>query len=295
MADRPFVDTPPGSLDLAWSAARHAADAWSLSDPTLLRLGMNGMFVAGGVVLRVARVTAPPEAALALAAVLADAGVVVPAPVRADVVRCGELTVTAWEYLEAVEAEPDWRAIGQMVATVHSLPESAIPADYPVPPGERFAWWQFDDLLAELDDALDDAARSGLVRTIERHRRWADGVERVVCHGDVHPGNVVMTADGPVLIDWDLMCLGPIGWDHAMLLRLPRWGWPARWYDEFAAGYGQSLADDATANSLADLRLVAATLMRLRAGRADPQAMPEAQRRLAYWRNPVDAPPWRAV
>ena len=50
-----------------------------------------------------------------------------------------------------------------------------------------------------------------------------------------------MTADGPVLLDWDLLCLGPPGWDHAMLLRLPRWGWPARWYDDFAAGYGRSL------------------------------------------------------
>ena len=86
-----------------------------------------------------------------------------------------------------------------------------------------------------------------------------------------------MTADGPVLLDWDLLCLGPPGWDHAMLLRLPRWGWPARWYDDFAAGYGRSLADDPIANALAELRLVAATLMRLRAARDDPAAMPEAQ------------------
>jgi hypothetical protein len=43
------------------------------------------------------------------------------------------------------------------------------------------------------------------------------------------------------------------------------------------------------------VRLVAATLMRLRAGRADPAAMPEAARRLAYWRGEPDAPPWTAV
>ena len=67
------------------------------------------------------------------------------------------------------------------------------------------------------------------------------------------------TSTGPVLIDWDLLCLAPTGWDHAMLLTLPRWGWPARWYDEFAAGYGRSLRDDPTAVALAELRLVAAT------------------------------------
>ena len=90
-----------------------------------------------------------------------------------------------------------------------------------------------------------------------------------MCHGDVHPGNVVMTAAGPVLLDWDLLCRGPPGWDHAMLLRLPRWGRPARWYEEFAAGYGRSLADDPVTIAIAELRLVAATL-HAPAGRAGP-------------------------
>ena len=181
-----------------------------------------------------------------------------------------------------------------MVATVHALPADAVPRGYPAPPAESFSWWDFDRLLAEVGDELDPAARAGLVAAIERHRGWAADVDRVVCHGDVHPGNVVMTAAGAVLLDWDLLCSGPPGWDHAMLLTLPRWGWPARWYDDFASGYGRSLADDPTAQAIAELRLVAATLMRLRAGRADPAAMTEARRRLAFWRGDPDAPTWRA-
>jgi hypothetical protein len=35
--------------------------------------------------------------------------------------------------------------------------------------------------------------------------------------------------------------------------------------------------------------------MRLRAGRMDPAARPEAERRLAYWRGDPDAPQWTAV
>ena len=54
----------------------------------------------------------------------------------------------------------------------------------------------------------------------------------------------MMTADGATLLDWDMLCAGPPAWDHAMLLRLDRWGWPRRWYDEFAAGYGRSLAGE---------------------------------------------------
>ncbi len=256
---------------------------------------MNGTFVTGGLVLRVGRVTAEPEAAIALACVLDAAGVSVARPARPDAVRCGDLTVTAWERLVLVDAEPDWRAVGRMVATVHGLGPGDIPPAYPLPLGERFAWWRFDNILVEVGDLLDPAARAGLEATIDRHRRWSDGVDHVVCHGDVHPGNVVMTATGPVLLDWDLLCLAPPGWDHAMLLRLPQWGWPAQWYGEFAAGYGRSLAADPTAVAIAELRLVAATLMRLRAARADPSALPEARRRLAFWRGDPDAPTWHAM
>jgi Ser/Thr protein kinase RdoA (MazF antagonist) len=294
MAERPYVDGPPGSPDDVWAAARQAADAWSLGEPALLRIGMNGLFTAGDVVLRVGRVTSSPEAGIELADLLGRVGVRVPAPARHDAVVAGALTVTAWERLALVEGAVDWAAIGRMVARVHELAPADLPAAYPAPPAESFPWWQFDGLLAEVGDELDAQARAGLVAAIERHRGWYEGVDRVVCHGDVHPGNVVATATGPVLLDWDLLCTAPPGWDHAMLTTLPLWGWPGSWYDDFAAGYGRSLATEPTTVAIAELRLVAATLMRLRAARADPAAMPEAQRRLAYWRGDPDAPKWRA-
>jgi Ser/Thr protein kinase RdoA (MazF antagonist) len=292
---RPFVDGPPGALEPVWDAVRAAARHWGLPEPSLLRVGMNGIFVAGGVVLRVGRATAPAEASIELASVLTRAGVRVPRPARDEGLVAGPLTVTAWERLTLVDADPDWRAVGAMVRRVHALPLSAVPAGFPVPRGATFPWWQFDALLAEVDDLLDPAARDGLHRVVEAHRGWDVGAAEVLCHGDVHPGNVAMTTEGPVLLDWDLVCRAPAGWDHAPLLRAARWGWPTRWYEEFAAGYGVSLADDPTAQALAELRLVAATLMRLRAGRADPAAMPEAQHRLAYWRGDPAAPTWHPV
>jgi hypothetical protein len=73
-----------------------------------------------------------------------------------------------------------------------------------------------------------------------------------------------------------------------------RWGGDGTEYPAFAAGYGRSLADDPSAGAFAELRLVAATLMRLIAGLRNPAAMPEAQRRLAYWRGDPDAPQWTA-
>ena len=117
-----------------------------------------------------------------------------------------------------------------------------------------------------------------------------------MCHGDVHPGNVAMTADGPVLLDWDLLCPAPPGWDHAMLLRAAAVGVAGALVRRLRRRLRPLVAPAIRRPmAIAELRLVAATLMRLRAGRADPAAMPEARRRLAFWRGDPDAPTWRAA
>jgi hypothetical protein len=45
---------------------------------------------------------------------------------------------------------------------------------------------------------------------------------------------------------------------------------------------------------IAELRLVAATLMRVRAARSNPSAKEEAELRLRFWRGDIDAPQWHA-
>jgi aminoglycoside phosphotransferase (APT) family kinase protein len=37
-----------------------------------------------------------------------------------------------------------------------------------------------------------------------------------LCHGDLHPGNVIMTAAGPRLVDWSGPVRAPAGWDLAV-------------------------------------------------------------------------------
>jgi aminoglycoside phosphotransferase (APT) family kinase protein len=182
-----------------------------------------------------------------------------------------------------------------MVRRVHDLPPAALPATAPLPRPDDFPWWDFERLLDETSNLIDAAARRGLEAAIVRHGQWRRFTERVVCHGDVHPGNVMMTDGGPVLIDWDLLCWAPPGWDHGpMMTWRSRWGGNAGEYDAYAMGYGRSLVGDPAAEAYAELRLVAATLMRVRAGMRDPAAMPEAQARLRYWRGDPDAPAWRA-
>lgn len=304
LADRPFVDRPPGDLPAATRLAERAAAELDLPVPSLLKLGMNAVFAAGDVVLRVGRPTASPASAYELADVLTRSGIRVtqPAPGRAVVTGDGDTTgqplvVTTWELLRPTRGAADWVDVGRMVRTLHSLGPSAIPPAYPVPLGTTFPWWQFDSLLRDAESSIDAAAFRAMVGAVDRHREWVDEsggpTAWVLCHGDVHPENVIATADGPVIIDWDLLSAGPPGWDHAPLRSgIRHWGYRPAIYEQFCAGYGADLSDDPVTVALTDLRAVAATLMRVLAGRRDPAARPEAERRLRYWRGDPEAPTW---
>jgi len=59
-------------------------------------------------------------------------------------------------------------------------------------------------------DRLPAPIATGILALIERLQP-ADGL----CHADIHPGNVIMTEEGPRLIDWMGMIRGPAALDLA--------------------------------------------------------------------------------
>lgn len=292
-----FVTGPPDSAASAAAAAAAAARYWSLSEPVYVRTGMNVLFAAGDdVLLRVGRITAPARSAVELADLLTAHGIRVPRLERRDPFEFEGLTVFAYRR-ERTVGPIDWTEVGRMVARVHQLSPDQFPASYPRPWCGSFPWWNLATTLDELHDLIDEPARQAMREVLERHGDWHDHVgNAVVCHGDLHPGNVVQSKEGPVLLDWDLLCAGPAAWDHAPLMTWSqRWGGDADVYDSYAAGFGRSFRDDRVAESLAVLRLLAATLMRLRAGRSDVTARTEAELRLRWWRGEPGAPPWHAA
>jgi hypothetical protein len=295
-ADRPFVDRPVVDLDAAAAVARRAAIVWRLPEPTLIRRGMNALYDAGDVVLRVGRSSGPALAGHALVAAMRAHGVPTINPIDGLAADIDGYGVSGWERVEEIEAAIDWEAVGAAVRIVHTIPFDALPADYPVPAPTTFPWWDFEAIMRDVGDELDARAAAGLSAAIDRNADWRERVSAnaVVCHGDVHPGNVLVASTGPLLIDWDLLCLAAPAWDHAMLTTYAeRWGGDPAVYSAFSAGYGEPRIDLDLARALGELRNVAATLLRVRAGRTDPSAAAEAEHRLEYWRGD-SAAQWRA-
>jgi Ser/Thr protein kinase RdoA (MazF antagonist) len=125
---------------------------------------------------------------------------------------------------------------------------------------------------------------------------WAEAAAEgpdVICHGDLHPANVLVRAGEPVLIDWYQVCLGPPAWDHAALMTwAQRWGGDDERYEAYARGYGTDYRDDPAARLLARVRLLAPTVNMVIRGASDPACAAEATRRLRYWLGDPAAPQW---
>jgi Ser/Thr protein kinase RdoA (MazF antagonist) len=79
------------------------------------------------------------------------------------------------------------------------------------PPPEAFDLSGWMDAAFTLSgDIAPKHIASGVLALIDRLHEPGDGL----CHGDIHPGNVIMTADGPRLIDWTFSIRAPAALDH---------------------------------------------------------------------------------
>ena len=116
--------------------------------------------------------------------------------------------------LERLIARP-WTAhrlgtmLGELHATMHDAPAPSLP-----------------DLAATFREAIRGAeAHAGAdasARALDRIEALPAGDS--LCHGDFHPGNVVMSASGPAVIDWLTAGSGPPAADVARTLFLLRDG-----------------------------------------------------------------------
>jgi hypothetical protein len=124
--------------------------------------------------------------------------------------------VTLWTYYEAAtprEISPASyaSALGRLHAGMRQL---AIPTPHFTDRVE-----QAQQLVASRDHtpALADADREILGDTLRRLRRVIGerGAAEQLLHGEPHPGNVLATRNGPLFIDFETCCRGPVEFDLA--------------------------------------------------------------------------------
>jgi len=78
------------------------------------------------------------------------------------------------------------------------------------PPAEVLTLRDWLAAMGISGDRIPAPMSTGILALIERLQP-EDGL----CHGDLHPGNVIMTADGPRLVDWTSAVRAPAAFDLA--------------------------------------------------------------------------------
>jgi Ser/Thr protein kinase RdoA (MazF antagonist) len=287
------------SHERASRLAAEVARRHGITDPVQpLRTGANDVFLAGDVVVRVAPPSAEVSGQVDLARWLVSEGFPVAAPLADPVVVDG-VKLSLWEYIRADEDRPiDFRQLGALIARLHQVAPDRLKDAVALPFCGDAGWLAVEQNLERAAEAevVDAAGLAALRGECVRLHDWRDRARRealVVCHGDVHPQNVLMRGKEVVIVDWDAICLGPSAWDHAALMTWEdRWGGAPETYADFARGYGADLRESSLARELAALRLLAPTINMIIDGARNPSSAAEAKLRMRYWLGDPAAPMW---
>ena len=125
-------------------------------------------------------------------------------------------TVTFWTFYESVV--PGLDAAATYADALHRLHAGLRGVDIETP--------HFLDRVAEAERLVADqqqtptlaaADRRLLLSTLQdaRERIRSRGADEQLLHGEPHPGNVLHTTDGPLFIDFETCCRGPVEFDVA--------------------------------------------------------------------------------
>ncbi|MEW2143275.1 aminoglycoside phosphotransferase family protein [Micromonospora vinacea] len=204
---------------------------------------------------------------------------------------------TIWRLLDGrADAVPDYYRLGVRLRLLHAVP---LPDEsWPWSPVPRIAAW-IEGIHAHDPSWLPAGAVPWLRRRMaaaeDRISRLEPDTDQVFCHGDPHPGNLLRTADGDLLVDYEYAGVGPREWDLSEIrCHARRFGLTAADRQAFLAGYGAGsfIASPRTAETLVEVRELMLTtwaIYRTLSARADPA---EALLRLESLRMPGRRSRW---
>lgn len=286
--------TVPPSEVLLKQACTQVGLSSSGAEP--VRLGENAIYrLPGQVVVRIGRSgqvdAARKEVAVArwLASVKVRAVETV-AGIDQPVVIDGS-PVTFWRELpEHRHGTPP-----EVAAVLKRLHASPLPSDFDLPPLAPFV-----RLAERIDGAttLSEDDRDWLRGQLARLRAAFDdlpaGLPRSAIHGDAWAGNVVVTVDGPVLLDLERFSVGPPEWDLvSTAVRLSTFGtMTAEEYRAFAQAYGHDVLNWDGFDVLRDIRELRVTCYAAQRASEEPSLRVQADLRVASIRGLRGPRPW---
>ncbi|GAA2990215.1 phosphotransferase family protein [Actinokineospora diospyrosa] len=201
----------------------------------------------------------------------------------------GDYAATVWDAVPEYGVPPRAADLARLLRVVHALPELPELPD----------WDPLDDVRRRLGEAEglagDDLEflRDRVEQTDARLRALSFPLPRGLVHGDAHLGNLIPTAFGPVLCDFDSSCLGPPEWDMTPLaVGVSRFGEPAARYRELAVGYGFDVtlwSGFSVLREVRELKLITSVLPIMN---SSPQVRPELLRRLRDFRTGDTSARW---
>lgn len=306
-----LVTPEQGSSDRAqWNVvtaetvARRALKQRGLcGDVTLMRFGSNGVFhsQSNDLVVRVSNENR--DVGFRASKLLAERGLDVLGPVISQAPdQIDGFHVLYWPYKQAISSEIDFRHLGTVVRQVHdSTPWLAPALGLTDASADNLRLAQF----SRIEKRLKQLDRFSVFSSREIKMLWLAHAELTkawealvwprlsILHGDVIPGNVVMSVSNQYLLDLDDICIGPVATDHASMLTQVRFfGLREHAYHDFTDGYGHDFCDDVSADILVQIRALSATTWFLRLAEARVALVSEARRRMSYWATGQLSEPW---
>jgi hypothetical protein len=196
------------------------------------------------------------------------------------------LWMTLWKFVphDAQAPPPEPRQLGRSLRRLH-----AVLADFPgdlAPLRETRDW--LERLLAELRPSS-----SLTQQDIDRLRSELDALTPAVfesslpaqaLHGDASMSNLLRTESGPVWIDLEDVCAGPVAWDISGLVTSARArGQSAKFIEEVLAAYGERGIEDLEA--FLEAHALYEIVWQAFEARRRPRAMKRVAPSLAHWRE----------
>ncbi|GAA3083842.1 phosphotransferase enzyme family protein [Streptomyces rectiviolaceus] len=264
-------------------------------DAALLALGENAVFGSGGSVVKVGR--AAPELLdrarreLRVARWLEESGVPAVRAAEDEPRIVDGHPVTVWHRLPQAVRPAEPHDLAALLRLVHALPapEFELPRRELLGGVERW--------LRLAGDAID-------VEDADYLRERRDGFEAAASaltphlapgpiHGDALPRNVLVGADGPVLVDLETFSADLREHDLVvMALSRDRYGLPTEAYDGFVAEYGWDVREWDGCAVLRGARETASCAWVSQHAPTNPKALAEFRRRVASLRDGDPAVRW---